>query len=171
MYSLEDVRREYERLDSISGLDTSMIELKLSKRAVKQLGCFRFPRQGGRDKLCISLSALIMDDEALFYDTIRHEYAHAAVYLMYPMEQHGHDEVWKNMCRLVGCRPRSRTSLSEETAKARESRAKYIVRCEGCGSESAYLRRGKVVDALLSGKGRRLRCSRCGGNSISLTIK
>lgn len=46
MHSLEEVRAEYDRLDRLCGLDTSGIELKISKRAVKQLGSFRCPAPG-----------------------------------------------------------------------------------------------------------------------------
>ena len=84
MHSLEEVRAEYDRLDRLCGVDTSRIELKISKRAVKQLGSFRCPRRGGKDGLCITLSHLILEDDEQFWDTVRHEYAHAAVYLLNP---------------------------------------------------------------------------------------
>lgn len=48
MHSLEEVRAEYDRLDRLCGVDTSGIELKISKRAVKQLGSFRSPRREER---------------------------------------------------------------------------------------------------------------------------
>ena len=93
MHSLEEVRAEYDRLDRLCGVDTSGIELKISKRAVKQLGSFRSPRRGGIDGLRITLSYLILEDDEQFWDTVRHEYAHAAVYLLHPGERHGHDRV------------------------------------------------------------------------------
>lgn len=105
MHSLEEVRAEYDRLDRLCGVDTSGIELKISKRAVKQLGSFRSPRRGGIDGLRITLSHLILEDDEQFWDTVRHEYAHAAVYLLHPGESHGHDKVWKDMCRRIGCSP------------------------------------------------------------------
>ena len=97
MHSLEEVRAEYDRLDRLFGVDTSGIELKISKRAVKQLGSFRSLRRGGIDGLRITLSYLILEDDEQFWDTVRHEYAHAAVYLLHPGERHGHDRVWKDM--------------------------------------------------------------------------
>lgn len=71
MHSLEEVRAEYDRLDRLCGVDTSGIELKISKRAVKQLGSFRCPRRGGKDGLCITLSHLILEDDEQFWDTVR----------------------------------------------------------------------------------------------------
>ena len=119
MHSLEEVRAEYDRLDRLCGVDTSRIELKISKRAVKQLGSFRCPRRGGKDGLCITLSHLILEDDEQFWDTVRHEYAHAAVYLLNPGERHGHDRVWKDMCRRIGCSPER---LAPEKGQAAESR-------------------------------------------------
>ena len=102
MHTLEEVRAEYDRLDRLLGIDTSEIELRVSKRAVRQLGSFRVPTRGA-GRMRITLSALIFADDAQFWDTVRHEYAHAAVHLLHPGEKHGHDRVWKQMCAVVGC--------------------------------------------------------------------
>ena len=102
---------------------------------------------------------------------MRHEYAHAAVWLLHPGERHGHDRVWKNMCLLVGCRPKGTAPRTGTAAEKREEKIRYIVRCEGCGAESRYIRKGKVVEQLLRGRGRRLRCRRCGGNRFALLEK
>ncbi len=171
MHTLEEVRAEYDRLDRLIGVDTSGIELKISKRAVRQLGSFRAPARRGKTPLRITLSWLILDDDAQFWDTLRHEYAHAAVYLLYPDEKHGHDRVWRDMCLRVGCDPRRLAPEKGRAAELREERVKYIVRCRGCGCESRYMRRGRTVDLLLRGRGRFLRCRRCGGNQFELRIK
>ena len=168
MHTIEDIRREFRRLDALCGVDTSQIHIAVSKRMVKRLGCFRYPRSGGRKPPCVTVSALLLTEEELFWDTVRHEYAHAVVWLRHPGENHGHDEVWKAVCREVGCTPRSTAALTPEQKTARESRAKYLVRCETCGRESRYLRRGKIVDLLLRGQGRRIRCTACGGNRFKL---
>ena len=169
MYTLEDVRKEYARLDRKIGIDTSAIELKISKRAVNRLGSFTSPARPGAAPLRITLSALVMEDEALFYDTIRHEYAHAAAYILEPNRRHGHDAFWKELCCRVGCRPQSR-SASETVAQKRREKARYTLRCRGCGSESNFVRRGKTVDMVLRGQGKRLRCTRCGGNDFELRV-
>ena len=172
MHTLEEVRAEYDRLDRLVGIDTRGIELKISKRAVRQLGSFRVPvgRRSG-EPLRITLSSLILEDDAQFWDTVRHEYAHAAVYLLHPGEKHGHDRVWKDMCRLVGCRPKRTATTAGPAAERREAQVRYIVRCDTCGAESRYYRKGKAVELLLRGRGRRLCCRSCGGNRFTLLVR
>ena len=172
MHSLEEVRAEYARLDRLIGVDTSGIALRISKRAVRQLGSFRAPSgRGAKTPPCIMLSALILEDDAQFWDTVRHEYAHAAVWLLHPGEKHGHDRVWKEMCRRVGCAPRRLAAGEGKAAELRQARVRYIIRCEGCGAESRYLRRGKTVDRMLRGRGRGLRCRVCGGKRLTLLVR
>jgi len=171
MHTLEEVRAEYDRLDRLLGIDTRGIELMISRRAVRRLGSFRSPAAGGREGLRIMLSALILDGEELFWDTIRHEYAHAAVYLLYPGEKHGHDAVWRAMCRRVGCSGSRLAKAEEKAVRLREEKVRYIIRCERCGSESHYVRRGKAVELMLCGRGRLLYCSRCGGDRLTLLVK
>ena len=172
MHTLEEVRAEYDRLDRLIGIDTSKIELRISKRAVRQLGSFRAPTgPRGKTPPCITLSALILDDDAQFWDTVRHEYAHTAVYLLYPGEKHGHDAVWRAMCRRVGCDPHRLAPEKGQAAELRQAQARYIIRCKTCGSESRYVRRGRAVELMLRGRGRSLRCRRCGGNSFTLLVR
>ena len=171
MHSLSEVRAEYDRLDKLLGIDTSGIELKISARSVRQLGSFRSPAKPGAAPLRITIAKYVMEDDALFWDTIRHEYAHAAAYILHPGEKHGHDAFWKDICRRVGCTPKSRTKLSAAALEQRSLQAKYIVRCETCGSETGYMRRGKTVELLLRGRSRALRCRKCGGKSFKLYMR
>ncbi len=166
MHSLDEIRAEYRRLDKLLYIDTSGIELKISERALRRLGSFRSP-----EPLCITISRGVMEDDELFLDVIRHEYAHAAAYLLRPGENHGHDEFWKSICRRIGCAPKSRSAASYKGQLARRQQAKYTVVCLGCGQQSYYLRRGKTVDMLQRGKGSKLRCTRCGGNKFGLYTK
>ena len=170
MHNLDEVRREYDRLDRLVGIDTRGIELKISRRAVRQLGSFRAPTRG-KGKLRITLSALILDDDVQFWDTVRHEYAHAAVYLKYPGERHGHDETWREMCRLVGCDPKRLAPEQGRAAELRKAQARYIIRCKTCGAESRYVRRGRTVELMLRGRGKLLRCKKCGGNNFTLLVR
>ena len=170
MHTLDEVRREYDRLDRLVGVDTSKIELKISRRAVRQLGSFRSPARG-TGKLRITLSALILDDDEQFWDTVRHEYAHAAVYLLHPGEKHGHDRVWRDMCRLVGCSPKRLAPEKGRAAELRQAQAKYIIRCRTCGAESRYVRRGRTVELMLRGRGRMLRCRKCGQSGFVLLVR
>ena len=165
-YTVEDIRREYDRLDALTGIDTRSIALSVSTRAVKRLGVFR---PGPPEQIVIS--AYVMEDETQFWDTIRHEYAHALVHRRHPREKHGHDAVWKAAAREVGCAPRATTPPDERAREEREQKAKYRLVCRGCGQETLYLREGKILRLLRSGRGRRVRCARCGGNDFSLFIR
>lgn len=167
MHTIEDIRREYDRLDTLCGVDTTGIEIVLSKRMVKRLGCFRFPRIPDGNPPRIAISALLLEEDGLFWDTVRHEYAHALVWLRRPGETHGHDALWQAACREVGCRPEA-TSAAPELASARRQKARYRVRCKTCGHDSFYLRRGRVIDLLLSGRGH-VRCNLCGGTDFQVS--
>ena len=81
MHTLEDIRREYDRLDRLCGVDTRSIRLKQSPTSVQRLGAFRYPLRTGGGPLQISVSPVVLQNDNLFLDTIRHEYAHALVYL------------------------------------------------------------------------------------------
>jgi len=50
----------------------------------------------------LSQHYVTMNDESHVLDTILHEIAHALV-----GAKHGHDAVWKDMCRQLGCSPRA----------------------------------------------------------------
>ena len=56
--------------------------------------------------------------------------------------------------------------------KSRAGGPVYLVRCLGCGTESRYLRRGKIVQLLEQHpKTRSCVCKKCGGRSFSLIVE
>ncbi|MCD7748487.1 MAG: SprT family zinc-dependent metalloprotease [Oscillospiraceae bacterium] len=167
-HTTADIRREYDRLDKLCGVDTSQIELRISSRMVKRFGNFRYPVNGNVAPLRITISQAILSNDAQFYDTIRHEYAHAAVYLLHPGEQHNHDEVWREMCRRVGCNPNHTAEMTPEQEALRAQRAKYKIVCNECGQEVYYLRAGKIVNVFLSSQRSRVQCARCGSHNLTL---
>lgn len=169
MHTVEEIRREYDRLDRLCGVDTSDVAIELSSRSVRRLGSFRPPVSGKPARIMISASLLDADEP--FWDTVRHEYAHAAVWFLYPGERHGHDAVWKAMCRVVGCTPKSAAPADEESAALRRQRAKYCVRCNACGAETYYLRAGKIVKLMQRRYRRDVCCGRCGSNDLSLCVR
>ena len=174
-YTIEDIRTEYERLDHLCNLDTSTIEIRLNN-AKKRLGCFSVERKDpsvflslfSRPRLTITISRAVMTDDKLFYDTIRHEYAHAVVYLRHPYERHAHDAVWKAVCREVGCTPRATVKDSVYSDRMRQ-KSNYTVECRKCGAASYYQRAGKIVKALQLNPDRTdIRCRKCGGTHFVL---
>ncbi len=168
-FGIDDIRKEYDRLDRLTGVDTSKVALRISKRMTRKLGEFKTTGSLLRIKREIAISSRCLDDEALFYEVIRHEYAHAVVNLRHPLERHVHDGTWKAVCRQVGCRPRATIKLDESRmTKARPY--KYEVVCRGCGASSRYKTRSKVVTAAMGRSLTMLTCRRCGGHRFEVRI-
>ena len=174
MHTVEEIRAEYDRLDRLLGVDTSGVEIVISPHRGRRLGSFRSPGPDVpplfAEPLRISISAAVLEDDEGFWDTIRHEYAHAAVYLTHPGERHGHDEVWKAVCRRIGCTPKSTAAVSAERQREWIDAAKYRVHCESCGADSYYQRAGRIVQLLMQGGPKRVRC-RCGSRELTLYIR
>lgn len=163
------IRSEYDRLDRMTGTDTSGVEIKVSSRLTSRFGYFSARKKNAfaKPELSITIASRIAGDEALFYDVIRHEYAHAVCYLREPRVNHGHDAVWKKVCREVGCIAKA-TRPADDNALITKRLDKYIVRCRSCGAESRYKVESKVVklaEGKIHGK---IRCSRCGGDKFTL---
>lgn len=167
-FTLEDVRREYDRLDMLCGVDTSKIALRISTRAFKRLGSCKYV--GGR-VACITISDFVFDAaEAVFRDTIRHEYAHALVKLRFPRETHGHDAVWKAACLEVGCAPARCCDLPELSAAfcRRQEPYRYRLRCLDCDAYWDYRRMTKAISLVLRGGSRYCACPLCSGRRLAV---
>lgn len=170
MYTLADVRNEYNRLDQKLGIDTTDIKLTISTRATRRYG---FCRYKNNKPVEINITDFILRCEHQFWDTIRHEYAHAYVKILCPQEWHGHDKYWKAACSVVGCNP-ERVSYNDEAAKyseqRRETKYKYEVICKECGQITRYCRKGEIVK-IVEGTSERYRscsCNHCGSHDFDL---
>lgn len=162
MWTLNELREEYDRLDRFLGLDTTGIRLSFSRRMQRQHGvcCFR-----GDLPVEIRLADFLRTDDEAFVETARHEYAHAAAALL-TGRRHGHDALWKQLCCKIGCRPERLAAPCPMQERRNDARG-YLVRCKACGAESRYLRRGPVVQSIEAGR-RSCRCRRCGGSDFTL---
>ena len=162
MWQISDIQAEYRRLDGMMGIDTSAIDVEFSPRMIRQYGVCVFVKNR---PVKIRIASFLQTENAVFWNTVRHEYAHAAAALM-TGHRHGHDTLWKNICRRIGAAPVRQAS---ECAGARQNtvgRKCYIVLCSQCGAKSVYYRRGAVVQALEQGKS--CTCRRCGGKKFTL---
>ena len=163
-HTLADIRSEYDRLDTLCGVDTSAVALKVSTRASKRLGSCKYV---GSMVESVTISDFVMDAaDDVFYDTIRHEYAHALVKLRRPREKHGHDALWKAACREVGCTPErcSDPSLFPDVKARRAEAYHYRLRCLGCGVTWDYKRMTKVLRLVERGASRYCTCPHCKGH-------
>jgi len=166
MYNINDIESEYRRLDKIVNLDTSNINIKLSTKSVNRLGSCRSIRGVPAS---ITIADFVLQEKDLFYDVIRHEYAHAITKLRYPKEKHGHDSVWQKACKEVGCNPSRISEIESNIVKTiQENKKKYIVKCSNCGKEYTYYRKSNVVKALENGEAYGFYCGGCSCRSLKL---
>ena len=70
MWTLEQVRAEYRRLDRLLGIDTSGIPVRFSKRMTRQYGVCTFLKNRPQE---IRLADFLRQEDAVFWDTARHE--------------------------------------------------------------------------------------------------
>lgn len=114
------IKTEYSRLDGITGSDTASIGFRISGRMTSRFGCFTVKKRNAfaKPELTVSISSRCLLDDAVFYDVIRHEYAHAVLFLRDPRHNHGHDASWKALCRQIGCTPKASRPESQLTASA-----------------------------------------------------
>ena len=166
-FGIEDIREEYERLDRLTGVDTSRVSLRISGRMTRKLGEFKTSGSLIGMKREIAISSKCLEDEELFYEVIRHEYAHAVVSLRHPLQRHVHDETWKAVCRQIGCRPKATIKL-DGSFRGNTRAYKYEVVCKNCGASSKYKTRSKVVQYAAGKPFCRLTCRRCGGHSFEV---
>ena len=128
MYTLEDVREEYDRLDALLGIDTKNVELKISK-GFRTAGLFQVKRDKKTKelKLIIRINKVVFDcRENSFLEIIRHEYAHAVNYIINKDNSDAHGPKWKALCKKVGCsREIHVIEGSDVSEKLNEARKNY----------------------------------------------
>jgi len=167
-YTLDDIRCEYGRLDALCGVDTGAVVLRVSTRASKRLGSCKYV---GDKVESITISDFVLDAPAdVFYDTIRHEYAHALVKLRHPREKHGHDAAWRSACREVGCSGERccDPALLPSLPRRRQEAYRYRLRCLDCGAIWDYKRMTKVIRLVERGGARLCTCPHCKGHRFSV---
>lgn len=150
MYTLQDVENEYRRLDQILGVDTSNIELVRYTGSTSAGYCSI--HKGKPVKIGIN-ELLFGCSEEEFYDTIRHEYAHAVNTIK--CKSRGHNQTWKQICKAIGCTPLGRIPENSELQKKFEQQnmqtAKYKIICPFCGQVNYYQRKCSAVSMYYAG--------------------
>lgn len=168
MFTIADIRNEYKRLDAITGQNIANLPIKISKRCTKRRGAYSFRlmyKQSVFDEKFIISDFVMAEDSDNFYNTIRHEYAHA-VATRVTLTNAGHDAVWKKYAVMVGAKP---TPYSDRTPQQTERQMNafkkngYIVTCENCGKQYMYSRKTKVINIIESNyQNATLTCPACG---------
>jgi len=139
------IREEMDRLDKISGLNTSNIPIRISTRMTSSWGecCYRYAhRRYGIKEIVFAARLLEQGTMEHILNEVRHEYAHAYVMLTHN-KKHGHDGVWKRAALRFGCNAKRCESFDEVGKNYR-----YKVICQGCGSASYYRKKTRIVKTL-----------------------
>mgnify|MGYP000535087244 CR=1 FL=1 len=64
MHTVEEIRREYKRLDQMIGVDTSHLEIIFSPRAVYQYGCCKYQRKNRKmTPYKILIASFLLEEE------------------------------------------------------------------------------------------------------------
>lgn len=71
----------------------------------------------------------LKDEDADIIDTVIHEFVHYYLLMIDPTKKHGHDAMFKALCKELGCIPRA-TKTVKSTGNRQE---KYSIYCAKCG--------------------------------------
>lgn len=118
-------KAEFDRLEGEYQRGATLL---VNRRFKRLLGRTSGDLWGGDPIVELALWALDELDEAEVIDTVRHEYAHV---LSGP--GHGHDDVWRDNCKLVGATPKARAK--GVTSPAGRRKPKWVVYCPSCGTD------------------------------------
>ena len=172
MPTVQDIKTEFLELDKLLGINTSNIEIVFSKRTVKRHGSCQCVRgaDGKWRPVKIMIAEFLLTDYDAFWDTVRHEYAHAAAALL-TGKNCGHNAVWKGICCKIGCSGNVRAESTAASRQRARDAAKYAVTCLGCGEVSLYMRKTELIKRLERGGPSGVICTVCGGKKFKLTYR
>jgi len=123
MFTLSDIRAEFDRLDAISGLNTKDIPIRISKRMSRALGvCRSRSRADGKGFEIVDVAfadyLCRYGTEEELINTVRHEYAHL-YNIVHDGVRCGHDARWKHTARWLGAKPERIARYDDLLARAK----------------------------------------------------
>lgn len=165
------IRDEMNRLDKISGLDTSMVPIRISSRMTRGWGlcsCTKVGRQFQVREIVFAKRLLKHGTPEHILNVVRHEYAHAYVTVR-DNKGHGHDAVWRQAALRFGCNAKRCENFDEVDDAVDNS--KYKVTCQCCGTSWKYQRKAKIVQELeKKPDSERFRCGKCDSHKFALEV-
>lgn len=177
MFSEEYVRKIYNRLDKKLFIDTSAIPIVFTYKANQTVGSCHFIHKNGQDipiKIQFNTYFEQRISAASWDDTIKHEYAHAAIAII-TGKSHNHDQVWQQLCLKIGCRPKTHTyniSITENVSCEIDAEldTPTEITCRKCGAKYRQSTKSRLVKLLNAGiPASNYKCPRCGGMLFELT--
>lgn len=134
-------------LDLMSNYGLSGWSFKFNK-SKRMLGICK----AGTKRIELSYAYVFKNDESHVRDTILHEIAHAIVGV-----EHGHDDVWKEMCIRLGCNPKACDSTAVLPQGA------WQARCANCMTLFSRHRKPEMLSGMY--------CKKCGPSKGKLLFK
>lgn len=122
----------------------------------RSLGVCKYGRRGTPGRIELTGPWVETAEEHDVVDTIKHECAHALV-----GPGNGHNEVWKAMCRKIGCTPSARAD-EDVSGEMDTSGAKFFAQCGSCEQKFHMFRKPKHLKAV---------CKKCGPQLGTITWK
>lgn len=161
MYDLNRIKSEFYAACKSQGMDVE-IPVSINGRLTRTLGrVFEEGRNGSMKPIKVEFSRQLIEtatDESI-RGVILHEAAHAIVSYT-TREDHGHDWMFKEMCRKLGT---DNDAPSTKVHRTVEVQDKYDVFCPNCGKIGGFSRKCKTIDRLNAGG---CSCNTCGATNL-----
>ena len=155
MLSVKEIRELCEEIVNSQSYSIKNIPININGRLTKTLG--RVCYCGNKiEKIEFSKQFLATATSDSIYSVIQHEMAHVIATLE-TNERHGHDSLFKEVCKRIGC-DNDKTKTSVERTVEEDKCYKYTVVCLKCKGKAYYNRKGKVISNLYQ-----YHCGKCGG--------
>lgn len=164
-YLMKMLMKAMKECDSAAIPYGEIADIKINNRAKTRWGqCKKLPN----DEYEIQVSSRLLEDEVsdmALMNTLLHELCHTCYGCM------NHGKKWKEYAARLnkkGYSIQRCTSAEEKNITLDESCYRYSVKCENCGSEWKYMKRGAVIKALMRDP-QSCKCS-CGSHNFRLMM-
>ena len=156
-WTIEKVKTELDKLAAADNL-TIDVPVRENARLTATLGRVSFHKL----TCCpihIEFSQKLLNESSDkdILNVIKHEYVHYFL-LCVTGEDHGHDHLFKDKCKAIGCE-----HIKSHNPLENEGTYKYEVWCDNCGLVATYSRMGKVLKNLDS-----CRCGQCKQSGLKM---
>lgn len=146
MWTIDRVKEELNKLAAADGLGNIDVPITANPRLTATLGRVKYMGPGNNTYIAksIEFSKTLLetgtDNDVM--NVIKHEYVH---YFLVETTNvnHGHDALFKNKCKAIGC-----THTKTHNALENKGKFKYEVWCDNCGLVATYSRMGKILKTL-----------------------
>ena len=146
MWTIDRVIDELNKLAAADGLGHIDVPVTVNARLTTTLGRVKYIGIGHKTYVAKSIefskNLLETGTDNDIMNVIKHEYVH---YFLVETTNvnHGHDRLFKDKCRAIGCEHTATHNPLEN-----EGKFKYEVWCDNCGLVATYSRMGKTLKNL-----------------------